>query len=311
MGIAGWIILGLAVSGIIFSFVVAWIIYRTLLMRTEPEKWGRAMSMPEDREYAELYAQAEAWREEHGDVRKDAEVTSGKLHLFGEYYDFGRDRAVIILSGRMESCIYGCHYAEPYRKAGYNVLTIDGRAHGLSDGKINSLGYKEYRDVIEWAKMLHDREGNRSVILHGICIGASTAVFTATSPDCPDYVRGIIADGMYQRFLDSFRNHMIADNHPLFPVMWEAMMWIRLVSGADVVFDGPFRRIRKMNRPVLFLHSREDKFSTPDKAQELYDMCPSDKKIVWFEHGGHSRIRAVTPELYDEAIVSYLAEKDF
>ena len=311
MGIAGWIILGLAVSGIIFTFIVAWIIYKTLLLRTEPEKWGRAMSMPEDKDYARLYEQAEAWRNEHEDVRKDVEVMSGKLHLCGEYYDFGCDRAVIILSGRMESCIYGCHYAEPYRKSGYNVLTIDGRAHGLSDGKVNSLGYREYRDIIEWAKMLHDREGNRSIILHGICIGSSTAVFTVTSPDCPDYIRGIVADGMYQRFLDSFRNHMIEKHRPQFPFMWETMLWIRLISGADVVFDGPYRRIRKMSRPVLFLHSREDPFSTPEKVQQLYDSCPSEKKIVWFEHGGHSRLRFTDPDLYDRAIIDYLAEKDF
>ena len=312
MGIAGWIILGIVVSGILFTFfVVSWIIYKTLLLRTGPDKWGRTMSMPEDEEYVQLYTQAQAWRDEHADVRKDVSVMSGKLHLAGEYYDFGCDRAVIILSGRMESCIYGCHYAEPYRRAGYNVLTIDGRAHGLSDGKVNSLGYREYKDVIEWARMLHEQEGNRAVILHGICIGSSTAVFTASSPECPEYIRGIVADGMYQRFFDSFRNHMIKDHRPQFPFLWETMLWIRIVSGADVIFDGPFKRIRKLNRPILFLHSREDIFSTPDKAQELYDMCPADKKIVWFDRGGHSRIRIITPELYDEAIISYLAEKDF
>ena len=311
MGTAGWIIFGLAVSGALFTMVVSWIIYRTLLLRPGKDKWGRAMSMPEDEEYVRLYTQAQAWRDEHADVRKDVETTSGKLHLAGEYYDFGSDKAVIILSGRMESCIYGCHYAEPYRKAGYNVLTIDGRAHGNSDGKINSLGYREYRDVIEWAKLLHDQEGNRSVVLHGICIGSSTAVFTAVSKDCPDYIRGIVTDGMYKRFFDSFRNHMIVDHRPQFPFLWETMLLIRIVSGADVIFDGPFKRIRKLHKPILFLHSREDKFSTPDLAQKLYDSCPADKKIVWFEHGGHSRIRILTPEPYDQAIVDFLKEKDF
>ena len=306
MTTVGWIITGIVLLSLAGTMVISWIIYRTLLLRTNRNKWGREMSMPEDGEYARLYRQAIDWRSRWLEAKKDVQTESDGLRLYGEYFDFGSDRAVIVLSGRMEACHYGCHYAEPYRKAGWNVLTIDGRAHGLSDGKINSLGYREYRDVIAWAKLLHDRLGIRTVVLHGICIGSSTAVFTATSAECPEYVRGIVADGIYKRFLDSFRNHMIADHRPQFPFLWETMLWIRLVSRADVVFDGPFRRIPGLRIPVLFLHSREDNASDPENARRMYESCPAEKRFVWFDHGGHSRLRLTDPERYDRAVTEFL-----
>ena len=304
-----WALIILAVNLVVFTWIVAWIIYSALLRRRKPEKWARRQSMPDDEEYIRLYDQALSWREEHLSRKRDVEITNDGLRLVGEYYDFGSDRAVIIIPGRMESCYYSCHYAEPYRKAGFNVLTIDGRAHGESEGKINSLGYLEYRDVLAWARMLHDRENIRQVVLHGICIGSSTAVFAAADEACPDYVTAIVADGLYQRFYDSCRNHMINDHRPLFPFLAETMFLIRVVSKADAVHDGPIFRIGRVTRPVLFLHSRADIFSTPDKAQELYDRCPSEKKkIVWFDGAGHSRIRITHPEAYDQAILDYFSQ---
>ncbi len=308
----GWTAVGLAVLSLAGTMLVSWVIYKTLLRRDKPEKWAREQSMPDDEEYVRLYTQALDWRKEHLDRMRDLETESDGLRLYGEYYDFGSDRAVIIIPGRMEACYYSCHYAEPYRQAGWNVLTIDGRAHGKSEGKTNSLGYREYRDILAWARLLHDREGIRKIVLHGICIGSSTAVFTAADPGCMDYVEGIVVDGLYQRFYDSCRNHMIQDHRPLFPFLLEVSMLIRLFSHADVLHDGPIRRIGRVTKPVLFLHSREDVFSTPEKAEELYARCPAEKKrICWFDHGGHSRVRLTNTEAYDRAIASFLADPQF
>lgn len=299
-------VVSLIVLMVLSTFFVSYIIYRTLLMRTSQEKWGRNESMPEDEEYNQLYRQAMAWRKEWMSFKRDVAVTSDGLRLCGEYFDFGNHRAVIIVPGRMESCHYSCHYAEPYRKAGWNVLTIDGRAHGLSEGRINSLGYREFADILEWARFLHEEEHNQQIMLHGICIGASTVVFAASDDSCPDYVTGVVVDGMYQRFYDSMLNHMVQDHRPLFPFLYETMLFIRLISKADVVHDGPIYRMPRMKKPILFLHSREDRFSTPDKAQALYRACKSSQKqIFWFEHGAHSRVRNANTELYDQVVMKF------
>ena len=90
----------------------------------------------------------------------------------------------------------------------------------------------------------------------------------------------------------------------LFPVL---MLYIKVFSGADVVHDGPLWRIDMLKKPILFLHSREDPYSVPEKAVELYTKCQAPKKLVWFDHGGHSRLRLTNTEAYDSAISGFLA----
>ena len=302
-----WIIIGLLAFGVLSTMFVSFFIYRALLLRTSKDTWGRNPSMPDDEEYVRLYKQADEWGALHKNRMKEVHIKNDGLNLFGEYFDFGGTSAVIIIPGRMEACTYSYHYAEPYRQAGMNVLAIDTRAHGRSDGRINSLGYKEYRDVIAWARYLHDELGVKKIVLHGICIGASCALFTATSVACPDYVAAIVGDGMYQCFYDSCKNHMLKDHRPIFPFLMETMLYTRLISGANAVTDGPKKRIHSMRKPILFIHSREDIFSTPEKVKELYERCPSDNKsIVWFDHGGHSRVRVNNVEKYDKTVVDFV-----
>ena len=284
------------------------VIYTVLLVRTKPEKWDRSCSIPEDEEYLRMFDEGLAWDAVYGGCKRPVEITNDGFRRCGEYFDFGFERAVIIIAGRMESCLYSYYFAEPFRAAGYNILVIDNRAHGLSDGKISSLGYKEYRDILAWSRLLHDELGNRSVVLHGICIGGSTALFALTAPDCPDYIAGMCVEGMYKSFYESFRNHMVLDKHPVFPFALEVMLYIRLISGANAVTDGPYKRIGRLKKPILFLHSREDQFSSPALAQKLYDDCNAEKRLVWFDHGGHSRIRINNREAYDRAILDFFSD---
>lgn len=311
MGWGFWV--AVAVAAILFLFVfptlvMSYVIYSVLFVRTKPEKWDRGCSLPEDKEYLNMHNQGLEWGEKYSGYKLPVGIVSDGFKLCGEFFNFGCDRAVIIIAGRMEACLYSYYFAEPYRRSGYNVLVIDNRSHGLSEGKVNSLGYKEYRDILRWGKLLHDEYNCAEIYLHGICIGSSTALFALTSPDCPEYFSGMTADGMYATFYESFRNHMVLDKRPLFPFLWEVMLHIRVFSGANVVTDGPIKRMGLLKKPILFLHSKEDVFSVPEKALLLYNDCQAPKKLVWFDKGAHSRLRINSPEKYDGAIEEFLSE---
>ena len=312
-----WLWILIALGAVLFFFVIptmilAWIIYSVLLRRNKPGKWDRGCSFPEDPEYCRMHDIGIEWGKKYADRMREVEIRSDGLKLVGEYYDFGGSSAALIIAGRTECVLYSYYFAEPFRRAGRNVLVIDNRAHGLSEGKVSCLGYREYRDILEWCRLLHDDLGNERVFLHGICIGSSTALFALTAPECPDYIEAMSCEGMYYSFYRSFDNHLKVDRPEKmrFPVQQEVMLWIWLCSHANVVTDGPFKRIEKLRKPILFLHSREDTYSTPDQAEYLYAHCSAPKKIVWFPHGAHSRIRINDTERYDETIIEYLKELD-
>ena len=56
------------------------------------------------------------------------------------------------------------------------------------------------------------------------------------------------------------------------------------------------------------LQSKEDRYSLPEKAKELYNECNSPKRLVYFEKGRHSHIKINAPEKYDKVIVDFLNE---
>lgn len=305
-----WILIWTAVFFLVivpFAVIPA-VIYVVLLVRTRKSKWTRKCSLPRDKEIAEMFSAGVAWAQRHEAQRHEVDVYSGKYHLFGEYFDFGFHKAAIIIAGRTEGLRYSYYFAEPYRAAGYNVLVIDNRSHGKSDGRLNSLGYHEYRDILRWAEMLHDDRGNRQVFLHGICIGASNALFALTADDCPGYLQGMTSEGMFATFYESLRLHIREVRQPVQPALEEIRGYLKLFTGYDIKNDGPIFRIGKLQKPVLMLQSRQDNYSLPERAKDLYDACSAPKRLVYFDKGAHSHIKINAPEKYDAAIVDFLRE---
>ena len=139
------------VFGALPFLILGAVLWSKLLVRTSKKKWGRECSIPDDEEYRRMFDIGIEWDGRYAAYKKPVEIKSGRFRLKGEYFDFGAKRAVIIIAGRMESLLYSYFFAEPYRAAGYNVLVIDNRAHGESDGVISSLGYREYKDILRKA----------------------------------------------------------------------------------------------------------------------------------------------------------------
>ena len=305
-----WIMAGVAlliVPGIAMTFPIARKVYNEHLVRQGRDRWKRGVcSFPDDAEMVEMYRQGALWQKENGDCARAVEIRSfDGLKLCGEYYDFGFKRAVLLLSGRAETLTYGYFFAQPYRKLGYNVLVIDDRGHGESDGDRNNVGLVEYRDVQDWIRFLIEREGNGSVLLHGICIGAASALYALTRGNVPKGVEGFVSDGMYMSFRETFRAHMVAMKRPVFPVLDEVMLLIWIHAGKNPGSFGPWRFIRKLKTPILMLFGREDVFSLPERSQKLIERCPAPKTVVWFDHGAHSHLRIRAPEKYDSAIARF------
>lgn len=305
----GWMLLGIFFLGVVPMFViqffVALSIYSKYLVRNDKENWDRTPKDDDD-EVIVMYERGRSdFYETSKDKKIDVSVTSCGFKLVGEYYDFGHKKTAIIVAGRSEALTYSYYFAIPYKKFGFNILVIDNRSHGLSEGKINACGLLEWPDILEWAKLLHDDYHQEEIISHGVCIGSSTCLYALTNVDAPSYYKGMVADGMYQNFPISFVNHAYEAGHSKHFVFDFFFLIFRLRAHVNP-FYGPIDCIDKLNIPILFIYSMEDRYSTPDKSQELYEKCFAPKEIKWFEKGRHSFIRINNEDEYDEAIKDFI-----
>lgn len=292
--------------GILPLFIMSYYIYRVLLVRTYPEKWEKESALLVDDETVEMNRIGDEWETENSQYKKEVSVVSEGLRLFGEYFDFGYDRSVIIIPGRMESHEYSYFFALPYKNAGCNVLVIDNRAHGKSQGKCSNVGFREQNDIIAWGKMLTEEYGVKHIVLHGICIGAATAVYAMTNENKLENIDCLITEGMYTSFYHSFVNHMLLDKRPVFPFALITMGWLALFSKGKPITDGPEKRMAKLDKPALFMHSWEDQYSLPEASKEMYEKCNSYHVTKWFQIGEHSRIKINNLEEYDREIANFL-----
>lgn len=304
------ICLGFLLSSLLFYLFMiiyaSYCIYTRTLRRPSKELWGRDQPSAHTEAHLQMDAEGMAWHEANLDKKKDVHICRDGYNLYGEYYDFGSDKCAMILSGRTESLRYGYYFAQPYAAAGLNVLVVDPRAHGLSDGEYNTLGFEESKDDLAWVKHLHENYGVNAVVFHGICIGAAGGMLAITSDDCPDYVVGLVTEGMFARFGESMKNHLIERKKLMFPILQAVDFWAKHYTGHSMM-KGPIHVIHKMEKPLLMLHSKKDSYSTPHFAQILFDKCPStEKKLVWFETGDHSMLRPTHKETYDSEILHFI-----
>lgn len=328
--IAAVLVFGL-VSFWAFMKYVSWRVYQGTLVRTSQEVWGRTCSEPENEEQLEMWNRGLDWARSVGidtdsvqagiiketERYQDLHIENDGFHLYGQYIDFGFERAVIIIPGRCESLLYSYYFAKPYREAGFNILVIDIRCHGLSSGKYDYVGSGEDSDMMAWTAILKERFHNKEVLLHGICMGSNTAILAAANPAAlndgsgKNTFAGLILEGPYTSFRENYKEHLIVGNHPVWPILGMVMNQIKKHTGVDVDVSAPINYIDKLNLPVLILAGEKDLYSVPANTKILFEKCSSPKKdLVWFSEGGHSHLRITDEEAYDKAIKDWIKELD-
>ena len=307
------VIASLLVLGLIFSFgftmFIAYKVYSKTLMRDKNSHWGREhCSEPGNPALETMWKRGLAWQEKEKQYIKELTITSkDKLKLTAEFFDYGFDKTVIILPGRRETLVYSYYYAMPYKKLGINVLVIDQRAHGLSEGKYSTCGIKEAEDVQLWLRYLHDELKQNTLYLHGICVGTCvTSIVTSQFKE--DYLKAVILDSAFITYKEIYKNHYIESGHALFPVYYEIWLWFRILTHCSINKARTIKYMPDLKLPVLFIWGTRDVYCLPEKSQQIFDACASNKKqLVWFDGALHSRVRLSDESRYDEVVSTFLS----
>ncbi|MBQ7046234.1 MAG: alpha/beta hydrolase [Oscillospiraceae bacterium] len=224
-------------------------------------------------------------------------------------------------SKRFVICIHGykcngpdeCSHLLPFYRntLKYNYLLPDLRAHGRSEGKYIGFGALDYKDINLWMNYLIERFGEDiEIILHGISMGAATAMITCCKKP-PKQLKLVIEDcgytNAYEEVCNTFREKCnglkISD------------ILIKLGDPFRKVFAGyrlkdadPLGGMKNAATPILFVHGSEDTFVPTKMVYELYDACPQKKKLFVVEGAVHAFSYYDAMEEYQKNIIDFLEE---
>lgn len=209
------------------------------------------------------------------------------LKLYGNFVK-GEDESVTVI------CIHGYRssmlgdfigISEIYQKRKYNLLFVENRAHGRSEGKYLGFSELDRFDIASWVKKIKEMYPSTKVFLHGNSMGAASVVHTS---DMDIGVSGIIADCGFTSILD-ITNYLIKDMFklPSFPFINMARLnaWIF----AKVSFDkSNSKRIVKNSKvPIVFISGTEDNYVPVQMTIDTYENCTSKKYLLLVEGAGH------------------------
>ena len=309
-----WLLIGVSIfllSGLLFSIWLVFAISRRVYLHTLSRKmaggWGRVCSAPDNPEQMQMWNDGIKYMSQFEKEKNEVTINRDGLKLVGEFYDFGKKKTALFLCGRCECLMYAYYYAKPYVEAGYNLLFIDQRAHGLSEGQLSTVGIKESEDVVSWMKYIKEEYKQDKFVLHCVCVGGSSGLLAATSPNNTDLVEKIVVDGVFLNFKESYRRHYVDLGHKVFPVFYLIWFWFKVYTKVSVNKSSPLDCVQKLDIPILFIHTKKDKYSIPENAIKVFENTKSEiKYLKWFDVGSHSHIRNHATEEYDQTIKQFL-----
>ena len=71
-------------------------VYKAQLVRTSPDIWGYTCSAPDNEEQMAMWKAGCRWAEENRAAMREVDIENDGFHLYGEYYDFGHKRCVLV-----------------------------------------------------------------------------------------------------------------------------------------------------------------------------------------------------------------------
>lgn len=233
---------------------------------------------------------------------KDGLQLSGYvLELFPE-----SRRWMIIVHGYTVSLLVSTQYIDMFQKAGFNILLIDQRRHGSSEGKFTTYGYQEKYDVQTWVHWILENYGENSVVgLHGQSLGGGT-VLEYLSIAHPN-VKFVIADCPYSDLTELMRHQISKLNKlPAAPLLPLVNKLLQRKAGFRLDQVSPLKAVEQSKLPVLFIHGTEDNYVPTYMSRDLYRHKPEPKKLLLVEGAVHANAYSVNPKRYAEEVRSFI-----
>ena len=212
----------------------------------------------------------------------------GKM-LFGRYYHRkdGLPVEIFFHGYRANGVRDGSGAFEVSGEAGFNLLIVDQRSSGNSEGNVITFGVKEKLDVLSWIDYVINRFGKEvKIILAGISMGAST-VLMASELDLPENVKCITADCGYSsqtEIINKVGKEMKMPIKLLFPFL---KLGAFIYGGFNIDSRTPLDAVKNAKVPIFFIHGDCDTFVPCHMCDELYDACTSPKRKLIVKNAAH------------------------
>lgn len=294
------------ITFLLLILLISYLSYRKAFY-SSPKKRSKTHLLPDTPQYAKVNPEIKRLIGEMEAVPfEEVSITTfDGLKLFARYYHLSDSAPIQIqFHGYRSTAVRdfsgGFSLA---RKMGRNLLVVDQRAGGKSEGTTICFGIKEKYDCLEWIKYALERFGDVPIMLTGVSMGAAT-VLMASELDLPENVKCIVADCPYSSPEEIIALQCKEMGIPPKIGMPFVRLGARLFGNLKLSGEGAEKAVRNTKVPILLVHGEEDDFVPCYMSEKIYSANPKMITFETFPNAAHGVSFLVDTERYEKLYYS-------
>lgn len=203
--------------------------------------------------------------------------------------------ALIVLHGWGGNSAMMLPLARPLHEAGYTLLFVDARSHGLSDGDSFSSMPRFAEDAesaLAWLRQ-HPEADPQRIGLIGHSVGAA-AVLLAASRTVG--LGAVVSLAAFAHPRTMMRRWLVSLNIPWLPLGWYILRYVERTIGHRFDAIAPVHTIARVACPVLLIHGADDDTVPVTDAQAIHAAGHKQAELLVLP-GGHDEFAALEAHL--------------
>lgn len=231
------------------------------------------------------------------------------VSLIGHYYDLNSKNTAVVVHG------FGGDYREmqPYCKMfgdrKFNVLAVENRAHGNSEGSCIGLGWLDRKDLLCWLEFLQRHYPENKTVVFGLSMGA-TATCCLAGEKLPDNVVALISDCAFANANNQLDWGMKKIKVCRGLIKSHLYSFVKRFYDFDIMQADAVKQVKNSQTPILYVHANKDEIVPVENVYHLYEATPQNlrEKFV-VEDCGHCLCYSKAGIIYEEKIFDFLKRR--
>ena len=187
---------------------------------------------------------------------------------------------VLFLHGNAENISTHFHSVAWLPAQGYNVLALDYRGYGASDGLPTLAGAQQDIDAALKHLLTHKNVDSSRIVIFGQSLGGAFAIFYTAHSTYRANIRGLISDSAFSDYRKIAR-----DNLAKFALTWPLQWLPWLLIDNDYT---PIDSVAKISPiPLFVIHGNNDQAINMKHGQRLYEQANQPKELMIVKNAGH------------------------
>lgn len=233
---------------------------------------------------------------------EEVSVTSEDgLRLCGQWVNRGSDRLMVLVHGyRTRPEINFALQIQDFLALGYDLLIVDHRAHGKSEGRYCGMGHLEWKDVLKWIAWAPYEK----VAVYGMSMGCA-AVGHASGRMQDPKVRALVMDCGFSNFYDelNYKCDLWKMSRKGFA---PAESWLAHSRLKIDLKENTRDSLARCTVPVFFIHGSADDEVPVGEMHRQYEACAAPKECMVVEGAPHALAYPLGGEEIKQRIAGFL-----